>query len=133
MANLKKISVKIYKKQLFERLTQYRNSALQASMNFHHADVFLGKIVLELKSSIESESEPKPKNIDLKPNIESESEPKSKNIDLESNIEFELEFKPKKTLFEKTVSEIEFQNSVNFFAIESIDSNDVIESDVNDH
>ena len=57
----------------------------------------------------------------------------SKNIDFASNIKSEFKFKSRKALFEKTVFEIEFQNSVNFFAIESINSNDVIESDVNDH
>ena len=116
--------MKIYKNQLLEKLIQYRNSALQTSMNFYHADVFFGKIIFELKSNTKS-------NIEFEFEFESESE--SKNIDFASNIESKSESKLKKTLFEKTVFEIEFQNSVNFFAIESIDSNDVIEVDVNDH
>ena len=36
-------------------------------------------------------------------------------------------------LFEKTVSENDFNESVNSFFIESIDSNDVLKPDVNDH
>ena len=97
-------------------------------MNFHHANVFFGKIVFELKSNTEV-------NIDFEPNIEFkfEFESESKNINFALSIEFKSESKSKKALFEKTISEIEFQNSVNFLTIESIDSNDVIKPDVNDH
>ena len=45
MTNLKEISIKIYKKQLLERLSSYRSSdsISQTFTNFHHADVFFEK------------------------------------------------------------------------------------------
>ena len=51
MTNLKKTSVKIHKKQLFERLNSYRslNSISQTFTNFHHADVFFEKKINKAK------------------------------------------------------------------------------------
>ena len=45
MTNLKKASVKIYKKQLFKRLNSYQNSdsISQTFTNFYHANVFFEK------------------------------------------------------------------------------------------
>ena len=45
MTNLKEAFVKIYKKQLFERLNLYRNfdSISQTFADFHHENVFFEK------------------------------------------------------------------------------------------
>ena len=55
------------------------------------------------------------------------------NIFLEKRISEKFKSNLNITLFEKTVSETDFDKSINLFSIKSIDSNDVIKSDVSDH
>ena len=56
LTNLKKISVKIYKNQFFERFNFYRNSnsILSALTNFQHTNVFFEKKISEVEFEFDS-------------------------------------------------------------------------------
>ena len=57
MTNLKEVSVKIYKKQLLERLSSYHlDSISQTFTDFHHADVFFEKEIDESEFKLEFDS-----------------------------------------------------------------------------
>ena len=56
------------------------------------------------------------------------------NVFFEKKIsEIKFKFDSISTLFKKMISEVHFNESVNFFSIESIDLNDALKSDVNNH